>query len=121
MGRVGESMAQDAFDFTGRTVIVTGGNGGIGQGIVDVFSEHNANVVIADLAPPLNRRVSLGTGELIDIPTDITDRTSIDAAVAAAMERFGRIDVLINNAGRGEGMKRLPDVTQDTIDWILKL
>lgn len=114
-------MERDVFNFAGRTVIVTGGNGGIGQGIVDVFSERNANVIVADLAPPLNQRVSLGAGALVDIRTDITDRTSIDAAIAETIRRFGRIDVLINNAGRGEGMKRLPDVTQDTIDWILKL
>jgi 2-hydroxycyclohexanecarboxyl-CoA dehydrogenase len=114
-------MQRDDFDFAGRTVIVTGGNGGIGQGIVDVFSERNANVVVADIGPPLNQRVSLGSGELLDVRCDITDRASIDAMVAQAMERFGRIDVLVNNAGRGEGMKLLPDVTQDTIDWILGL
>ncbi len=114
-------MEHDALDFSGRTVIVTGGNGGIGQGIVDVFSERNANVVVADFAPPLNPRVSLGTGELLQIRTDIAQRASIDAMVSQVMARFGRIDALINNAGRGEGMKRLPDVTQDTIDWILNL
>lgn len=114
-------MERDEFDFTGKTVIVTGGNGGIGQGIVDVFSERNANVVVVDIGAPLNERRSLGTGELVDIRTDITDRNSIDGMVAEVMKRFGRIDVLINNAGKGEGMKRLPDVTQHTIDWILKL
>jgi 2-hydroxycyclohexanecarboxyl-CoA dehydrogenase len=102
-------------------VIVTGGNGGIGQGIVDVFSERNADVVVADIGPPLNQRASLGTGELLDLRMDITDRASIDAAVTEVMARFGRIDVLINNAGRGEGMKRLAEVTEDTIDWILGL
>ncbi|MBM3595726.1 MAG: SDR family NAD(P)-dependent oxidoreductase [Alphaproteobacteria bacterium] len=82
-------------------VIVTGGNGGIGQGIVDVFSEHNAHVVVADFAASLNARSSLGAGELVDIRTDITDRASIDAMVAQVMDRFGRIDVLVNNTGRG--------------------
>lgn len=114
-------MERDDLDFTGKVVIVTGGNGGIGQGIVDVFSERNAHVVVADFAPPLNRRASLGAGELFDVRCDITDRASIDAMVAQVMDRFGRIDVLINNAGRGEGMKRLPEVTQETIDWILDL
>jgi 2-hydroxycyclohexanecarboxyl-CoA dehydrogenase len=114
-------VERDDLDFTGKVVIVTGGNGGIGQGIVDVFSERNAHVVVADFAASLNSRGSLGTGELVDIRTDITDRKSIDAMVAQVIARFGRIDALINNAGRGEGMKRLPDVTQDTIDWILDL
>jgi 2-hydroxycyclohexanecarboxyl-CoA dehydrogenase len=114
-------VQRDDLDFTGKVAIITGGNGGIGQGIVDVFSERNAHVVVADFAAPLNQRESLGAGELLDIRTDITQRASIDAMVAQVMARFGRIDVLINNAGRGEGMKRLPDVTQDTIDWILNL
>ena len=84
-------MQRDDFDFAGRTVVVTGGNGGIGQGIVDVFSERNANVVVADFAPPLNQRTTLGAGELLDIRTDITDRASIDAMVSQVMARFGRI------------------------------
>jgi NAD(P)-dependent dehydrogenase (short-subunit alcohol dehydrogenase family) len=114
-------MAQNALSFAGKTVIVTGGNGGIGQGIVEVFSEHDAHVVIADVGDPLEPLRSRGSGRLLDLRVDITDQASIDGLIARAMDEFGRIDVLINNAGRGEGMKRLPDVTQDVIDWILKL
>jgi NAD(P)-dependent dehydrogenase (short-subunit alcohol dehydrogenase family) len=114
-------MQHDDLSFAGKTVIVTGGNGGIGQGIVQVFSERDANVVIADVGDPLEPFGSLGAGRIIDVRTDITDRASVDAMVAKAMAEFGRIDVLINNAGRGEGMKPLLDVTPEVIDWILKL
>jgi NAD(P)-dependent dehydrogenase (short-subunit alcohol dehydrogenase family) len=114
-------MEQDALSFAGKTVIVTGGNGGIGQGIVEVFSERDANVVIADIGTALEPPKALGKGRSIDVRTDITDRASVDAMVAKAMAEFGRIDVLVNNAGRGEGMARLPDVTQQMIDWMLKL
>jgi NAD(P)-dependent dehydrogenase (short-subunit alcohol dehydrogenase family) len=114
-------MERDVLSFAGKTVIVTGGNGGIGQGIVDVFSERDANVLIADIGTRLNSVTSLGKGRVIDVRTDITDRTSVDAMVARAMKEFGRIDVLINNAGRGEGMARLPDVTPHMVDWMLKL
>jgi NAD(P)-dependent dehydrogenase (short-subunit alcohol dehydrogenase family) len=114
-------MQHDDLSFAGKTVIVTGGNGGIGQGIVQVFSERDANVVIADIGDPLEKFGSLGAGRILDVRTDITDRASVDAMVARAMREFGRIDVLINNAGKGEGMKQLPDVTPSVIDWILNL
>jgi 2-hydroxycyclohexanecarboxyl-CoA dehydrogenase len=102
-------------------VIVTGGNGGIGQGIVEVFSERDANVLIADIGDPLEPVRALGAGRIVDVRMDITDRASIDAMVARCISEFGRIDVLINNAGKGEGMKQLPDVTPEVIDWILQL
>jgi 2-hydroxycyclohexanecarboxyl-CoA dehydrogenase len=114
-------MDRDELNFAGKTVIVTGGNGGIGQGIVDVFSERDANVVIADRAPALVEVKSHGKGKVIDVRTDITDRTSVDAMIARTMKEFGRVDVLINNAGRGEGMAKLPDVTQAMVDWMVKL
>jgi 2-hydroxycyclohexanecarboxyl-CoA dehydrogenase len=114
-------MQHDALSFAGKTVIVTGGNGGIGQGIVEVFSERDANVLIADIGDPLEPFGSLGAGRTVDVRMDITDRASIDAMVSRCLSEFGRIDVLINNAGKGEGMKQLPDVTPQVIDWILDL
>jgi 2-hydroxycyclohexanecarboxyl-CoA dehydrogenase len=114
-------MERDDLSFAGKTVIVTGGNGGIGQGIVQVFSERDANVVVADVGEALEPMRTLGAGRLLDVRVDITDRASIDAMVARAMAEFGRIDVLINNAGKGEGMKPLPEVTPEVIEWILNL
>jgi NAD(P)-dependent dehydrogenase (short-subunit alcohol dehydrogenase family) len=114
-------MQRDDLSFAGKTVIVTGGNGGIGQGIVQVFSERDANVVVADIGDPLEPFGSLGAGRVVDVRTDITDRASVDAMVARALSEFGRIDVLINNAGKGEGMKQLPEVTPQVVDWILQL
>jgi NAD(P)-dependent dehydrogenase (short-subunit alcohol dehydrogenase family) len=114
-------MQHDALSFAGKTVIVTGGNGGIGRGIVEVFSERDANVLIADIGDPLEPVPPLGAGRIVDVRTDITDRASVDAMVQRCIGEFGRIDVLINNAGKGEGMKQLPDVTPQVIDWILQL
>lgn len=94
-------MRHDDLSFAGKTVIVTGGNGGIGQGIVQVFSERDANVVIADIGDPLEPFGSLGAGRILDVRTDITDRASVDALVARTLGEFGRIDVLVNNAGYG--------------------
>jgi NAD(P)-dependent dehydrogenase (short-subunit alcohol dehydrogenase family) len=112
---------KDDFWFGGQTVIVTGGNGGIGQGIVRAFSERDANVIIADVGAALVPQQSHGAGRLLDIPTDITDRAAVDALVARALEEFGQIDVLVNNAGRGEGMAQLLELTPAMVDWMTQL
>ena len=112
---------KDDFWFGDQTVIVTGGNGGIGQGIVRAFSERDANVIIADVGAALVPQQSHGAGRLLDIPTDITDRAAVDALVARALEEFGQIDVLVNNAGRGEGMAQLLELTPAMVDWMTQL
>lgn len=113
--------SKDPFGFAGKTVIVTGGNGGIGQGIVAAFSQRDANVVIADHAAPVNRISSAGVGEVVDIRTDITDRASVDSLVDQTLEHFGQIDALINNAGAGIGMARILDITPEMIEFLINL
>ena len=112
---------RDDFLFTGKTVIVTGGNGGIGQGIVEAFVEREANVVIADRSPALDSLEFEGPGTILDLPTDITDRLSVDEMVAKTIDKFKTIDVLINNAGGGKGQARILDITAKDIDWLIKL
>src|ERR1035437_10092655 len=111
----------DEFSFAGKTVIMTGGNGGIGQGIVHAFSERDANVVIADSAPAIKALESSGEGKLLDIRTDITRRDSVDAMVQQTLDNFSHIDVLVNNAGGGLGRARILDVTPDEIDSLIQL
>lgn len=111
----------DPFRFAGRTVIVTGGNGGIGQGIVNAFSERDADVVIADHAAAVRPLESRGAGRILDVRTDITRRASVDAMVRQAVDAFGRIDVLINNAGGGRGMAPILQVAPEEIEWMIDL
>lgn len=111
----------DDFCFQGRTVIVTGGNGGIGQGIVTAFSERDANVVVVDHAPALKPLNSSGKGRLLELRADITDRKAVDAKIQQAIEAFGRIDVLVNNAGGGKGQARITEVSAPDIEWMLHL
>jgi 2-hydroxycyclohexanecarboxyl-CoA dehydrogenase len=115
------SAFNDRFWFTGKTVIVTGGNGGIGQGLVEAFSERDANVAILDHAPAVVPPQPRGKGAVIDVRTDITDRASVDVAVARVIAEFGQVDVLIHNAGGGYGLARLPDLTDEIVDWTLRL
>ena len=80
-------------DLTDRVVIVTGAGRGIGEAIAAAFREEGCRVVRLDLA-------SAGFPAVEDdLVCDVRDRVAVDAAVAAVLERHGRIDVLVNNAG----------------------
>jgi meso-butanediol dehydrogenase/(S,S)-butanediol dehydrogenase/diacetyl reductase len=102
----------------GRVALVTGGARGIGRGIAAAFQQAGAAVMIADLgsAPDApdddwsyalageadlarSRATGSGPGELDATTVDVTDAESCRAAVAATLNRFGHLDVLVNNAG----------------------
>ena len=91
------------FDLTGRTAIVTGGNGGIGLGMARGLAAAGAAVVVAgrDAAKSADAVKELeGLGaRAAAVPVDVTDPDSCRAMVAEAVSRFGRLDILVNNAG----------------------
>lgn len=95
----------DKFSLDGKVAVVTGGNRGIGRGIVDAFAEVGAQVVIAarDEAKSAQAvaEVEAAGGKAIAIATDMAERDSIQAMHDAVIERFGKVDVLVNNAGIG--------------------
>lgn len=82
------------------TVLITGCSSGIGAAAVQCFAAHGWNVA-ATLRKLAQARLDQGSGCVEQFALDVTDQASVDAAVAQASERFGRIDVLINNAGYG--------------------
>jgi NAD(P)-dependent dehydrogenase (short-subunit alcohol dehydrogenase family) len=86
-------------DFRGKTVLVTGGASGMGAATAREFAAAGADVVIVDLNGPLAREVAseIGAGE--PVVGDVADSAFCDRAVAAALERHGRLDVLVNCAG----------------------
>ena len=81
-----------SYDFSGRSAVVTGGAMGIGRAIAEGLRDVGATVRVWDLAAPSFSGVSY-------CPVDVTDATSIAAALEATTEAQGRIDMLINNAG----------------------
>jgi len=82
------------------TVLITGCSSGIGAAAVRCFAEQGWNVA-ATLRNPSSAEFGQGTGRVEKFALDVTDQRSVDQAVAATLDRFGRIDVLINNAGYG--------------------
>lgn len=96
-------MDLSQFSMDGRTVIITGGSGGIGRGCARVFALAGANVVIAGLPqnsipPAVAEAQSLGA-EALGVTVDVTDEAQVKEMVRQTMQRFGRIDALINVAG----------------------
>jgi NAD(P)-dependent dehydrogenase (short-subunit alcohol dehydrogenase family) len=87
-------------DFSGKAVIVTGGSRGIGRGIAEAFLGAGADVVICGRTDPSPDRLpSAGDRRATFVPADVRDAEQAAAVVAATVERFGRLDVLVNNAG----------------------
>lgn len=92
--------------FQDAVVIVTGGSRGIGLAIVQRFAEEGAQVVIAAKNPARGPQVTQALrqqGARVDfIGTDVTQRDQAEALIAQVIERFGSVDVLVNNAGAHE-------------------
>lgn len=81
-------------DFDGLSVLVTGGASGIGAATAALMSERGARVAVADLTSAADPRH-------LSVSCDVTNRSSVEAAVAATVEAFGNLDVVVNNAGVG--------------------
>lgn len=84
----------------GKTAIITGGASGIGEGIARRLHADGASVVIADLNGGLARTVVADLGDrAMAIELDVTDEVSVEQLVLAAVDRFGSLDIMVNNAG----------------------
>lgn len=86
-----------------RTVLVTGGGGGIGSATCRRFAGEGARVIVCDIDAPAAERVVAsvrdGGGDAMPMIADLTDHVAITTAVAQAEKEFGPIDILVNNAG----------------------
>jgi NAD(P)-dependent dehydrogenase (short-subunit alcohol dehydrogenase family) len=88
----------NVLDFSGKAVIVTGGGKGVGKGITERFLEAGAEVLICGRTEP-ESLPRFGDREALFTTCDVRDYEQIESCVNFAVERFGRIDVLVNNAG----------------------
>ena len=104
-----------------KVAVITGGAGlnGLGFATARQMAQHGARVVILDLdrAEPAAAAAQLGEGHL-GLVADVTDKGACEAAVSSIMQAYGRIDVLVNNAGITQPVKTL-DITDTDYDRIL--
>ena len=95
--------------FLNQVIWITGASSGIGEGLVRAFSGCGANVVLSSRRESELRRVrdeciqaGASAGSLLLLPLDVTDYAAMPAAVQSVVDAFGRIDMLINNAGTSQ-------------------
>lgn len=111
-------MGYQGFDLTGKVAVVIGGTSGLGRAIARGLAQAGADVI------PTSRRVEqveaakseieqLGRGSLA-IASDVTDRASLERLLRASVDAFGKVDILVNSAGK---TKRTPTVDLSEADW----
>ena len=109
----------------GKVAVVTGGASGIGEGTVQLFAEEGARVLAADILDERGQSVveSIGPSAAY-IHADVSKEADVAGAVAHAVERWGRIDAIFNNAGAGgatQGLLEIDEAGYDaTMDLLLK-
>jgi NAD(P)-dependent dehydrogenase (short-subunit alcohol dehydrogenase family) len=112
-------MTYKPFDLSGKVCVVTGGNKGIGLGLVVALAASNADVVIwgrkaDDNTAAVNSASKLGTGKVKAWAVDVGEEDQVVKAMKEAEEEFKRIDTCIANAGVGRGSAGFENMTLDT-------
>ncbi|HEV2536654.1 MAG TPA: SDR family oxidoreductase [Streptosporangiaceae bacterium] len=106
----------DRFSLAGKVALVTGASSGLGAGFAVALAQAGADVVLAARRVDRLETVGQEVGKLgrsaLAVETDVTDPEACQAAVRAAVERFGHLDVLINNAGLGTAVPALRETPE---------
>ncbi len=99
------------FDLTGKTALVTGATGGLGEGIARAFHKAGATVAISGRRVELLEKLAAELGERVHVvPCDLADRAKVAKLIDEAVAKMGRLDILVNNAG----------LTKDNLFMVMK-
>lgn len=115
-------FAMPTFDLNGKVAVVTGGTKGLGYGIVMAFAYHGAKVVITSRhqedCDAVAEEVAAMGGEAMGIKADVQNVEEIQNLVNKTVERYGRLDIMVNNAGVAV-TKRLTDMTESDYERVI--
>ncbi|ORL15997.1 glucose 1-dehydrogenase [Prescottella equi] len=104
-------------ELDGKVAVVTGGASGIGAATCTLLTERGARVVVTDIDDERGKAVATTLGEnAFYVHTDVTREEDVMAAVRAATDKFGRLDAMVNNAGRVGAWTFIADTTADEWD-----
>ena len=104
-------------DLSGKVAVVTGGASGIGKGIATQLVAEGARVIIADIQRDALEATAAELGA-VGVQTDVSDPSSVDALARAALDRYGAVHVVCNNAGIGP-LAPVADLTLDDWRWMI--
>ncbi|MEU0210945.1 glucose 1-dehydrogenase [Streptomyces canus] len=114
-----------AGEFEGRGVIVTGAGSGIGRATALAFAARGARVLVADLnavaAETVVKEIGEAGGTAVAVTGDLSEQTVVDQVTRTAVERFGGVDVLVNNAGIMDRMSALADVSDAEWERVIRV
>jgi 3-oxoacyl-[acyl-carrier protein] reductase len=103
----------------GKVAIVTGAASGFGEGIAKRFAEEGAGIIVADINTVGAKRVAGEIGSrAVPVTVDVSRKDDIDAMIAAATDTFGRVDIMVNNAGYTHRNGSMLDIDEKTFDLI---
>ncbi len=113
------------FDLTGSTVLVTGGNGGIGLGMAEGLAAAGADVCIWGRNPAKNtsamERIRSFGGRAAAMEVDVTDAEAVQGAFEAVVAEFGKVDACFANAGVGAGITRFHEMSTEEWEYVLRV
>ncbi|MBX0301107.1 SDR family oxidoreductase [Cryobacterium sp. 1639] len=105
-----------------KVAIITGGTSGIGLASVESFVAEGAKVAIADIQDELGASIAERLGDaVIYVHTDVTDETALETLVSTTVEKFGKLDVMYNNAGAQGDPSAIVDATSAGFDKTIAL
>lgn len=109
-----------------RVAVITGGGDGIGRGIARAFAREGARVLIAELRPDAGAAVAREINQEFGadahaVSTDVADEAAVRTMVAIAIDRWGTLDILVNNAWGGGSLSRLEYKTNEHMDHGLRV
>ncbi len=106
----------------GRVAIITGAGNGFGEGIAKLFSQRGAKVVVADIrregAERVAAEIKAAGGQAAVSVTDVTRNDEVAAMVKLTLERFGKVDIMVNNAGTTHKSQPMLNVDEKTFDLV---
>ncbi|WP_166389397.1 SDR family oxidoreductase [Nocardioides ochotonae] len=98
----------------GRVAVVTGGGDGIGAGVARLFAAEGARVLVAEIDEAKGRAVAEEIGGLF-VHVDVTDRDQVEGMIATAVDTWGSVDILVNNAWGGANLGRVEHKTDEML------